>query len=132
MAERVRVVVPDNQKAFLRRGGKLLLQWPPSSVIEQDLQDGDEIVYEDLKPARTASELEVLQAKVARQYRDLDETTPQFANALDDVLDALIAGNIIRLDALPNKTQKVIQKRQAIRARIDQLDKDIKKLTEKP
>ncbi|HOD83621.1 MAG TPA: hypothetical protein PKG77_19560 [Phycisphaerae bacterium] len=132
MAERVRVVVPDNQKAFLRRGGKLLLQWPPSSVIEQDLQDGDEIVYEDLKPARQASELEVLQAKVARQYRELDETTPQFANALDDVLDALIAGNILRLDALPNKTQKVIQKRQAIRARIDQLDKDIKKLTEKP
>ncbi|OQB78591.1 MAG: hypothetical protein BWX88_05151 [Planctomycetes bacterium ADurb.Bin126] len=132
MAERVRVVVPDNQKAFLRRGGKLLLQWPPSSVIEQDLQDGDEIVYEDLKPARQATELEVLQAKVARQYRELDETTPQFAVALDDVLDALIAGNIIRLDALPNKTQKVIQKRQAIRARIDQLDKDIKKLTEKP
>lgn len=132
MSERVNVVVPDGQTATLMRGGKPLLRWPEKSIIDQHLDAGDQIVLSDNKPAPKASPLDVLVAKARQQEMELAATSGPFLSLLDEVLDALVASNVVRPNQLTPGVQGVLQKRKAIRARIAQLNDEIKNLVDKP
>ncbi|HOD84867.1 MAG: hypothetical protein BWX88_05187 [Planctomycetes bacterium ADurb.Bin126] len=132
MAERVQMIVPAGTRAHLVRKGKRLLAWPPGSVVEHDLEEGDQIVTEELRPVPAATPLEILKVKADRADRELAELDASFNRFMDAVLERLIAGNVMRLDQLPAPAQAFWQKRKAVRNRIAQLQAEIQALADKP
>jgi len=121
--------VPDNQKAIMMRKGKALLSWPPKSIIEQDLEEGDQIVYEDLTPAKQSTPIDVLAAKRGFMQRELETSSGLLLLVLDEVLDRLVAGNLLKKADLSEAARATLQRRETLRAQIAQIDKDIAKIT---
>ena len=63
---------------------------------------------------------------------ELAATAGEFREAVDDVIDALLAANTLRAGQLKGPTNATLAKRKTIRNRIAQLRAEIEALTRKP
>ncbi|HOD84876.1 MAG: hypothetical protein BWX88_05197 [Planctomycetes bacterium ADurb.Bin126] len=132
MAETMNIEVPARQTATLIRKGKPLLQWPAGSLVSHTLEEGDTIVLSDNTPVKPMEPIDVLRARLRREQQALDASNAELVGVLDEVLDLLVAGNIVRKAQFSGKASEAFDRRKAARNRIAQLQAEIQALVNKP